>query len=125
MFLWCPGCALTWVNATDNCHTTDDMAHPPGPRFARPALVLLAVGVGGGSAAANAMGAFFVLSAVSIGESDTPRGPGDPRRPASPAWPSASGSAYAPTGAGPGTCAWSRSRKRRIGPLMLAMVDPR
>lgn len=60
--------------ATDNCHTTDDMAHPPGPRFARPALLLLAVGVGGGSAAANAMGAFFVLSAVSIGESDTHAG---------------------------------------------------
>ena len=41
------------------------------PTFARPALIRLAFGVGMASAAANAMGAFFVLSAVSIGVTDS------------------------------------------------------
>ncbi len=62
--------AATLVDATDQLSITADMAHRSEPRFARPALLLLAVGVGGGSAAANAMGTFFVPSAVSIGESD-------------------------------------------------------
>jgi len=46
------------------------VAHRSVPPFARPALLVLAVGIGGASAAANATAAFFVLSAVSIGESD-------------------------------------------------------
>jgi len=44
------------------------------PTFARPALITLAVGVSMGSAAANAIGSFFVLSAVSIDVSDSRAG---------------------------------------------------
>jgi MFS family permease len=44
------------------------------PAFARPALITLAVGVGMGSAAMNAMGSFFVLSAVSIDVTDARAG---------------------------------------------------
>ncbi|MGH3437575.1 MAG: MFS transporter [Sciscionella sp.] len=48
---------------------------PPEPRtFARSALIILAIGVGMGSAAANALGSFFVLSAVHIGVSDSHAG---------------------------------------------------
>lgn len=42
--------------------------------FARAALITLAVGAGAGSAAANAMGAFFVLSAVQLGVTDSHAG---------------------------------------------------
>ena len=44
------------------------------PRFARPALIRLAIGIGMGSAAMNAMGSFFVLSAVSIEVTDSRAG---------------------------------------------------
>ncbi len=57
-------------DSTDRHNTAYEAAHQPVPPFARPALLALAVGIGGASAAANAMAAFFVLSAVSIGESD-------------------------------------------------------
>lgn len=113
------------MNATDNCHTTDDIAHPAGPRFARPALVLLVVGVGGGSAAANAMDAFVVLSAVSIGESDTHTGLAT----------AAASVANLAVRLGIGVRAdrrraWEPAPGRdrangAIGPLLLAMVDPR
>lgn len=62
--------AKTTHDTTDRRNGADTGTHRPGPRFARPALLTLAIGVGGASASANAMGAFFVLSAVSIGESD-------------------------------------------------------
>lgn len=42
--------------------------------FARSALVTLSIGAGAASAAANALGAFFVMFAVSIGTSDTAAG---------------------------------------------------
>jgi MFS family permease len=58
--------ATTAPVPTETRGTARDVARQPG----RPALLLLAVGVGCASGAANAMGAFFVLSAVSIGESD-------------------------------------------------------
>lgn len=44
------------------------------PAFARAALIRLAIGVGLASAAANAMGSFFVLSAVSIAVTDSHAG---------------------------------------------------
>ncbi len=62
--------ARTTPDTTGRHDIAGDAARRPAPPFARPALVLLAVGAGGASGAANAMGAFFVLSAVSIGESD-------------------------------------------------------
>jgi len=57
-------------DTTDQLNTAGEVAERPNRPFARPALLLLAVGIGGASAAANAMAAFFVLFAVSIGESD-------------------------------------------------------
>ncbi|MGA8115340.1 MAG: MFS transporter [Actinocatenispora sp.] len=46
----------------------------PDPQFARRALIALAVGLGIGSAAVNALGSFFVSSAVHIGVSDSSAG---------------------------------------------------
>jgi len=55
-------------------HRVQSVAPVPAPRFARSALITLAVGIGAGSAAVNAMGAFFIRSAVSIGTSDSHAG---------------------------------------------------
>jgi len=60
----------TVPDTNDRVINASGVAHRPAPHFARYPLLVLALGIGGASAAANAMAAFFVLSAVSIGEND-------------------------------------------------------
>lgn len=71
----CIGLLIPWRGpASVRRSRVTHSARLPRPPFARKALFTLAVGLGVGSAAVNALGSFFVSSAVHIGVSDSAAG---------------------------------------------------